>query len=83
MFAGVVSTDEFKCFQNVLQANRHGVFVARPVGSVNVLTRVARRQLTELHRSKGTEGSNPFPTSAESAANLSGMRPRPPRRRTT
>jgi hypothetical protein len=32
---GVVSTDEFKCFQNVLQANRHGVFVARSVGSVN------------------------------------------------
>jgi hypothetical protein len=32
---------------------------------------------------RGTEGSNPSPSSAESAANLSGVRPRPPRRRAT
>src|SRR3984893_14294354 len=32
MFACAISTDEFKCFQNVLQANTHSMFVTRPVG---------------------------------------------------
>jgi hypothetical protein len=36
MFACVISTDEFKCFQNVLQANTYSMFVTRPSGSVNV-----------------------------------------------
>ena len=32
MFACVISTDEFKCFENVLQANTHRMLVTRPVG---------------------------------------------------
>src|SRR5947207_2200853 len=32
MFACAISTDEFKCFHNVLQANTHSMFVTRPVG---------------------------------------------------
>src|SRR5438105_13052874 len=32
MFACAIHNDEFKCFENVLQANTHSLLVTRPVG---------------------------------------------------
>src|SRR5580700_5667130 len=55
MFACAISTDEFKCFQNVLQANTHSMFVTRPVGLCQCL--FPANSLTPVQRCKATNGA--------------------------
>ena len=50
MFACAISTDEFKCFHNVLQANTHSMFVTRPVGLCQCL--FPANSLTPVQRCK-------------------------------
>src|SRR5205809_154159 len=84
MFACVISTDEFKCFQNVLQANTHSMSATRPVGLCQCLfpanSLTSDQRCEAINRRDEGEEVRRYGYSASRAAMPHGATTRRPRR---